>query len=143
MRGATLSVAESCTGGLLAERITRVSGSSRYFMGGALVYSNDVKTDFCGVPPLLLASDGAVSPSVAEALAEGIRERCNTTLGIGITGVAGPSGGTDEKPVGLVYVALADGKQTEVVERRFTGDRRRIRWYATQQALDMLRRKLR
>ena len=143
MRGATLSVAESCTGGLLAERITRVNGSSRYFMGGALVYSNDLKTDLCGVPPLLLAGDGAVSPSVAEALAEGIRERCNTTLGIGITGVAGPSGGTDEKPVGLVYVALADGKQTEVVERKFPGDRRRIRWYATQQALDMLRRKLR
>ena len=90
MRGATLSVAESCTGGLLAERITRISGSSRYFMGGALVYSDALKRDFCGVPPLLLASDGAVSRPVAAALAEGIRQRCKTTLGIGITGVAGP-----------------------------------------------------
>ncbi len=91
----------------------------------------------------MLASDSAVSGTVAEALAEGIRERCNTTLGIGITGVAGPTGGTDEKPVGLVYIALADGRETQVVERKFPGDRRRIRWYATQQALDMLRRKLR
>ncbi len=101
MRGATLSVAESCTGGLLAERITRISGSSRYFMGGALVYSDQLKREFCGVPPLLLASDGAVSRPVAAALAEGIRQRCKTTLGIGITGIAGPGGGTNEKPVGL------------------------------------------
>ncbi len=143
MRGATLSVAESCTGGLLAERITRVSGSSRYFMGGALVYSDQLKREFCGVPPMLLASDGAVSRTVAAALAEGIRQRCKTTLGIGITGVAGPTGGTPEKPVGLVYIALADGKHTEVVERRFPGDRDRIRWFATQLALDLLRRHLR
>jgi nicotinamide-nucleotide amidase len=143
MRGATLSVAESCTGGLLAERITRIGGSSRYFTGGALVYSDQLKREFCGVPPLLLASDGAVSRSVAAALAEGIRQRCKTTLGIGITGIAGPSGGTPEKPVGLVFIALADGKQTEVLERRFPGDRERIRWYSTQLALDMLRRKLR
>lgn len=143
MRGATLAVAESCTGGLLAERITSISGSSRYFLGGALVYSDELKRDFCGVPPLLLASDGAVSRTVAAALAEGIRLRCNSTLGVGITGIAGPTGGTEEKPVGLVYVALADGKQTEVVERRFPGDRERIRWFSTQLALDMLRRKLR
>jgi nicotinamide-nucleotide amidase len=143
MRGATLSVAESCTGGLLAERITRISGASRYFLGGALVYSNAAKRDFCGLPPLLLESDGAVSRPVAAALAEGIRQRCKTTLGVGITGVAGPTGGSEEKPVGLVYVALADGKQTEVVERRFSGDRDRIRWFSTQLALDLLRRKLR
>lgn len=143
MRGATLSVAESCTGGLLAERITRISGSSRYFIGGALVYSDQLKREFCGVPPLLLASDGAVSRSVAAALAEGIRQRCKTSLGIGITGITGPGGGTDEKPVGLVYIALADGKHTEVVERRFPGDRDRVRWFATQLALDLLRRKLR
>jgi len=143
MRGATLSVAESCTGGLLAERITRISGSSRYFMGGALVYSDQLKQDFCGVPPQLLKSDGAVSHSVAAALAEGIRQRCKTTFGIGITGVAGPSGGTSERPVGLVYVALADGKHTEVVDRIFPGGRERIRWFATQLALDLLRRKLR
>jgi nicotinamide-nucleotide amidase len=143
MRGATLAVAESCTGGLLAERITRVSGSSRYFVGGALVYSDPMKREFCGVPPLLLASDGAVSRTVAAVLAEGIRQRCKTSLGVGITGIAGPTGGTPEKPVGLVYIALADGKHTEVVERRFPGDRDRIRWYATQLALDLLRRKLR
>jgi nicotinamide-nucleotide amidase len=143
MRGATLSVAESCTGGMLAERITSISGSSRYFMGGALVYSDALKREFCAVPPLLLASDGAVSRTVAAALAEGIRQRCKTTLGIGITGVAGPTGGTAEKPVGLVYVALADGKSTEVVERRFPGARDRVRWFATQLALDLLRRKLR
>jgi nicotinamide-nucleotide amidase len=143
MRGATLSVAESCTAGLLAERITRISGSSRYFMGGALVYSDQLKRELCGVPPLLLASDGAVSRAVAAALAEGIRQRCKTTLGIGITGIAGPGGGTAEKPVGLVYIALADGKHTEVVERRFPGDRERVRWFASQLALDLLRRKLR
>jgi nicotinamide-nucleotide amidase len=94
------------------------------------------------VPPLLLAEHGAVSGQVATALAEGIRERCKATLGIGITGIAGPGGGTEEKPVGLVYVALADGMKTEVAERKFFGDRDRIRQWATQQALDMVRRKL-
>jgi nicotinamide-nucleotide amidase len=143
MRGATLAVAESCTGGLLAERITSVSGASRYFLGGALVYSDQLKRELCDVPPLLLKSDGAVSRTVAAALAEGIRRRCKSTLGIGITGVAGPTGGSPEKPVGLVFIALADGVQTEVVERRFPGDRERIRWFASQLALDLLRRKLR
>jgi nicotinamide-nucleotide amidase len=112
-------------------------------MGGALVYSDQLKRELCGVPPLLLASDGAVSRAVAAALAEGIRQRCKTTLGIGITGIAGPGGGTAEKPVGLIYIALADGKHTEVVERIFPGDRERVRWFASQLALDLLRRKLR
>ena len=143
MRGATLAVAESCTGGMLGERVTSISGSSRYFKGGALVYSDELKREFCGVPPLLLKSDGAVSRSVAAALAEGIRQRCKATLGVGITGVAGPTGGTEEKPVGLVFIALADGKHTEVVEKRFPGGREQVRWYATQMALEMLRRKLR
>jgi nicotinamide-nucleotide amidase len=142
MRGATLAVAESCTGGLLAERITSIPGSSRYFVGGAVVYDNGLKTSLAGVPPLLLAEHGAVSNQVATALAEGIRERCKATLGIGITGIAGPGGGTEEKPVGLVYTALADGAKTEVAERKFFGDRDRIRQWATQQALDMVRRKL-
>lgn len=143
MRGASLAVAESCTGGLLAERITSVSGSSRYFLGGAIVYSNDMKTALCDVPPLMIAEHGAVSKPVAIALAEGIRKRCRATLGIGITGVAGPTGGTEQKPVGLVYVSLADGsRKTEVVERKFIGDRDRIRYWASQQALDMVRRKL-
>jgi nicotinamide-nucleotide amidase len=142
MRNATLAVAESCTGGLLAERITSVSGSSRYFAGGAVVYSNELKSAFADVPPELIETHGAVSREVAAALAEGIRKRCRTTLGVGITGVAGPNGGSPEKPVGLVYHALADGGETEVVERKFPGDRTRIRWFATQQALDIIRRKL-
>jgi nicotinamide-nucleotide amidase len=142
MRDATISVAESCTGGLLAQRITSVSGSSRYFLGGAVVYSNDLKTLFANVPPLLIAEHGAVSKQVATAMAEGIRKRCRSALGVGITGVAGPTGGTEEKPVGLVYIALADNLKTEVNERRFPGDRERIRHWATQQALDMIRRRL-
>jgi len=141
MRDATISVAESCTGGYLAQRITSISGSSRYFVGGAVVYSNDLKSQFCNVPPLLIAEHGAVSKQVATAMAEGIRKRCRSTLGVGITGVAGPTGGTDEKPVGLVYIALADNLKTEVSERRFPGDRERIRHWATQQALDMIRRR--
>jgi nicotinamide-nucleotide amidase len=142
MRGATLAAAESCTGGLLAERVTSVSGSSRYFVGGAVVYSNELKTEFADVPPEIVADHGAVSKPVAIALAEGIRKRCKATFGIGITGVAGPTGGSDEKPVGLVFHALASESGTDVVERNFFGDRKRIRWYATQQALDMVRRKL-
>jgi nicotinamide-nucleotide amidase len=142
MRRATLAVAESCTGGLLAERITSVPGSSRYFLGGAVVYDNSLKTKLAGVPPLLIAEHGAVSRQVAVALAEGIRERCKATLGAGITGVAGPDGGTEQKPVGLVFVAVADGAKTEVLERKFPGDRERIRHWATQLALDMMRRKL-
>jgi nicotinamide-nucleotide amidase len=142
MRGATLAVAESCTGGLLAERITSVSGSSRYFLGGAVVYSNKLKTDLAGVPANLIEKHGAASGEVAAALAEGIRKRCEATLGIGITGVAGPDGGTAEKPVGLVFHALASESGTEVIERKFAGDRKRIRWFASQLGLDMVRREL-
>src|SRR6185369_296647 len=143
MRGQTLATAESCTGGLLAERLTSVSGSSRYYLGGAVVYNNDLKKAFADVPPLMIAEHGAVSKEVAIALAEGIRKKCKSSLGIGITGVAGPTGGTEAKPVGLVYIALADGtNKTEVVERKFLGDRDRIRHWASQQALDMVRRKL-
>lgn len=142
MRNATLAVAESCTGGLLAERITSIGGSSRYFVGGAVVYSNDLKTSLAAVPEDLINHRGAVSREVAAALAEGIRARCRSTFGIGITGVAGPSGGTPEKPVGLVFHALASEQGTEVIERKFPGDRKRIRWFASQLALDMVRRKL-
>jgi len=142
MRGASLAVAESCTGGLLAERITTIPGSSRYFLGGAIVYSNELKTAFADVAPALIEQHGAVSREVAGALAEGIRRRCKATWGIGITGVAGPTGGTPDKPVGLVYIALNNGEQTDVLERRFPGDRDRVRWWSTQQALDMLRTKL-
>lgn len=142
MRSATLAVAESCTGGLVSERLTSVGGSSRYFVGGAIVYSNELKVQLAGVPEELIAQHGAVSREVATALAEGIRDICGASLGLAVTGVAGPGGGTTEKPVGLVFHALASAGNTEVVERSFPGDRARIRWYASQQALDMLRRKM-
>jgi nicotinamide-nucleotide amidase len=143
LRQATLSVAESCTGGMIAERITQVPGSSRSFLGGAIVYSNALKIAFANVPPDTLASHGAVSPEVAEALAKGIRQRTGSTLGLGVTGIAGPSGGTEAKPVGLVYIALSDAQKTEVVEKNFRGDRDRVRQWATQHALDLIRRRLR
>lgn len=142
MRNATLAVAESCTGGLLGERITSVAGSSRYFAGGAIVYSNSAKTELAGVPADMIERHGAVSREVAAALAEAIRYRCESTLGIGITGVAGPGGGTPEKPVGLVFHALASANGTDVIERNFPGDRTRIRWFASTLALDMVRKKL-
>lgn len=142
MRGATIAVAESCTGGMIAEHLTSISGSSRYFLGGAVVYSNELKTALAEVPALLIAQHGAVSQPVAAALAEGIRRRTNSTLGVGVTGVAGPTGGTEEKPVGLVFHAVADGVHTEVVERKFIGDRERVRRWAMRQALDLVRRKL-
>jgi len=142
MRGMTLATAESCTGGLLAERITSISGSSRYFLGGAVVYSNELKMQFAGVPKALLDKYGAVSREVAQALAEGIRKRCLSSFGVGITGVAGPTGGTEQKPVGLVYIAVAGEEGTQVVERNFPGDRARIRQFSTMQALEMIRRAL-
>ena len=142
LRTATLAVAESCTGGMIAQRITSVPGSSRSFLGGAIVYADPLKTAFAGVSPELIATKGAVSAEVAEALANGIRMRTGATLGLGITGIAGPTGGTDTKPVGLVYIALADPTRTEVMDRTFRGDRQRVREWATQQALDMIRKRL-
>ena len=142
MRNASLAVAESCTGGLLSERITSVSGSSRYFRGGAVVYSNKLKTELAGVPEEMIHRHGAVSREVAAALAEGIRYRCESTLGVGITGVAGPTGGTADKPVGLVFHAIASDSGTDVVQRNFPGDRKRIRRFASTMALDMLRKQL-
>jgi nicotinamide-nucleotide amidase len=142
MRGSTVAVAESCTGGLLGQRLSSVSGSSRYFLGGAIVYSDDLKRSLADVPPLLIKEHGAVSREVAIALAEGIRKKCKSTFGVAVTGIAGPTGGTPEKPVGLVYHAIADGKKTEVVKRNFPSERERVRWWASQQALDMIRRKL-
>ncbi|MBV9342283.1 MAG: competence/damage-inducible protein A [Acidobacteria bacterium] len=142
MRNATIAVAESCTGGLVAERLTSITGSSRSFIGGAVVYSDALKTHLADVPADVIDVYGAVSEPVARALAEGIRKRCGCTLGLGITGVAGPTGGTAEKPVGLVFHALAGEHGTQVVKRNFAGDRARVRWFASQQALDMVRRKL-
>ncbi len=142
LRQATLAVAESCTGGMLAERITSVPGSSRSFLGGAIVYSDALKSAFAGVPADLIAEHGAVSAEVAKSLASGIRLRTGATIGVGITGVAGPSGGSESKPVGLVYIAVSDAQRTESMERTFRGDRQRVREWTTQQALDLVRRRL-
>jgi nicotinamide-nucleotide amidase len=143
LRQSTLAVAESCTGGMIAQRITSVPGSSRSFLGGAIVYSNQLKTAFAGVPAELIAEYGAVSAEVALALAFGIRRQTGATLGLGVTGIAGPSGGTEDKPVGLVHIALSDTQKTDSIERTFRGDRERIRQWTTQQALDLIRRRLR
>lgn len=143
MRQRTLAVAESCTGGLLAERITRISGSSTYFLGGAVCYTNEMKTRWAGVPAELIEAHGAVSQPVAQALAEGVRARAGASIGLGITGIAGPTGGTPEKPVGLVFIGIADERGTQVREFRFPGDRNRVRFWATQMALEMVRRRIR
>jgi nicotinamide-nucleotide amidase len=142
-RGESVATGESCTGGLVAERLTRVPGSSAYFRGGAVAYSNEAKTAVLGVPQDLLAREGAVSEATAGALARGAIERFTARWGIGITGVAGPGGGSEEKPVGLVHMAVA-GADGSLVHRRavFPGDRERVRWQTSQWALDMLRRRL-
>jgi nicotinamide-nucleotide amidase len=107
-----------------------------------VVYADALKTAFADVPAEMIAAHGAVSPEVAEALARGIRKRTGATLGLGITGIAGPTGGTETKPVGLVYIALSDPQKTEVVDRIFKGDRTRVREWASQMALDLVRRRL-
>ncbi|MGE0132630.1 MAG: competence/damage-inducible protein A [Blastocatellales bacterium] len=142
LRGYTLATAESCTGGLLAGRITDVPGSSEYFLEGVVSYSNEAKTDLLGVPKKLIKEHGAVSQQVAEAMAAGIRKRAGSTFGIGITGVAGPGGGSEEKPVGLVYIALADDTQSIARKFIFPGDRQFIRTLSVNAALDMLRRRI-
>jgi nicotinamide-nucleotide amidase len=137
---ATIAAAESCTGGMVAERLTNIPGSSTYFVGGVVCYSNDLKANLVGVPAELIEAKGAVSPEVARSLADGIRRRTGATLGIGITGIAGPGGGTPEKPVGLVFIGIADERGPREKEFRFFGDRERVRQQATQSALDMVRR---
>jgi len=140
--GGTMATAESCTGGLLAQRITSVPGSSAYFLGGMVCYSNTIKKEWVGVAEKVLKDHGAVSAAVASALAEGVRRLAGSTFGVGITGIAGPDGGSAEKPVGLVYLAVAEAHGTQVLEKRYLGDRDTIRWQASQTALDMLRRAL-
>jgi nicotinamide-nucleotide amidase len=137
---ATIAVAESCTGGMLAERLTNVPGSSSYFLGGVVCYGNEMKTSLVGVPKEMIEAKGAVSPEVALALAEGIRKRSGASVGVGTTGIAGPGGGTAEKPVGLVHIGLADERGASEKAFRFPGDRDRVRRFATQTALDMVRR---
>jgi nicotinamide-nucleotide amidase len=142
MRGYTLATAESCTGGLLAGRITDVPGSSEYFLEGVVSYSNEAKIDLLGVPKKLIATHGAVSEQVAGAMAAGIRKRAGSTFGVSVTGVAGPGGGSPEKPVGLVYIALADDSQNTTRKFIFPGDRQFIRTLSVNAALDMLRRRI-
>ncbi len=138
--GATIAVAESCTGGMLGERLTRQPGSSAYFLGGVISYGNELKSDWLGVSRALIEKDGAVSAEVAQAMAEGVRRRSGATLGLAVTGIAGPTGGTEEKPVGTVHIALADAEGVQQKMFRFPGDRGRIRGQATVAALDMVRR---
>jgi nicotinamide-nucleotide amidase len=152
LRHMTLAAAESCTGGLLAQRLTAVPGSSRYFLGGAVVYADRLKTTFADVPEETVRTHGPVSEPVARALAEGIRKRTDAAVGVSITGIAGPGPGAPgpdaEKPIGLVYVAISfaavTGRvaETKVVEVNIPGDRERIRWWASQHALELLRRSL-
>jgi nicotinamide-nucleotide amidase len=140
--GYTLAVAESCTGGLIAQRLTDVPGSSKYFIEGVVAYSNEAKMRTLGVKRALLLKHGAVSAEVAEAMANGVRKRARTDFAVSVTGIAGPGGGTEEKPVGLVYIALADDVQTKSRKLQIPGDRQLIRWRASQAALDLLRRRL-
>ena len=140
-RNVRIAVAESCTGGLLGARITAIPGASDVFLGGVLAYDNSVKTEILGVDASVLASHGAVSEPVALAMAQGVRARLSSDFGISITGVAGPGGGTPEKPVGTVWIAI-DGATTRAVGLRLIGDRAEIRQRAAQAALDMLRRQL-
>ena len=140
--GYTLAVAESCTGGLLAQRITEVPGSSKYFIEGVVTYSNESKTRLLGVEPILLLEHGAVSGPVAEAMSEGMRNRAATDFALSITGIAGPDGGTEDKPVGTVFIAISSEAGTEHRRLKVPGDRNLIRWRATQAAMDLLRRRL-
>lgn len=141
-RRRTIAVAESCTGGLLSHRLTNISGSSDYFVEGVVSYSNSAKTDELQIPADHLRKFGAVSPQVAKGMATAIRAKARTSYGLGITGIAGPTGGTQEKPVGLVYVALAWENDVELAKNQFLGNREQVKFQAAQKALDMLRRAL-
>lgn len=140
--GKTLSLAESCTGGLVGERITEVSGSSEYFIEGVIAYANDAKIRTLSVPKELIENHGAVSAPVAEAMAKGMRERTKTDYAVSVTGIAGPTGGTEEKPVGTVFIGYADETQTKSFKILLPGDRYLVRWRASQAALDYLRRQI-
>jgi nicotinamide-nucleotide amidase len=138
----TVATAESCTGGLLAGRLTNVSGSSAVFTTGLVTYSNEAKAQLLQIPRALISSVGAVSSEVAQAMAERVRELAGTDYGIGITGIAGPGGGTPEKPVGLVYIGIADKNGVRATKNLYTGIRADVRHRSTQTALDMLRQAL-
>jgi len=141
-RGETLSVAESCTGGLIGMRLTEVAGSSKYFIEGSVTYANHAKTRALGVTEQTLIDHGAVSSQTSEAMAAGIRERSGTDHAVSVTGIAGPDGGTEEKPVGTVFIGYAGPKGVRSIEFVFPGDRELVRWRASQAALDYLRRQI-
>ncbi len=141
-RGETLSVAESCTGGLISQRLTDISGSSTYFIEGVVAYANEAKTAALGVAPDIIEQHGAVSAETAEAMAKGLRERAKTDYAISITGIAGPTGGTPEKPVGTVFIGYSDADLTKSFKIVLPGDRYLIRWRSSQAALDYLRRQI-
>ena len=141
-RGLRIGVAESCTGGLIASRLTDIPGSSRYVDQAVVVYSNEAKTELLGVPPDLLREHGAVSEPVALAMAEGIKRKARAGVGVGVTGIAGPTGGTPEKPVGMVVVSAVTDEERRVRTFRFFGEREQVKFQASQAALDMVRRML-
>jgi nicotinamide-nucleotide amidase len=141
-RGLTLSVAESCTSGLLGHRLTDIAGSSAYFERGVLVYSNQAKQDLLGVPEEILRVHGAVSAPCAEAMVRGICARSGSPVGLAITGIAGPDGGTPTKPVGTVFIGVGVSGDVEARRFQFAGDRSSVKWQSTQMALDLLRRRL-
>jgi nicotinamide-nucleotide amidase len=141
-RGFRIAVAESCTGGLISSRLTDVPGSSRYVDQGIVSYSNEAKTSLLNVPEALIENEGAVSSSVALAMAQGIRIRAGVHVGVGVTGIAGPDGGSDEKPVGTVAFAVVLPDRSETRMAQFVGERVLVKSQASQAALDMVRRLL-
>jgi len=141
-KGWTLSIAESCTGGLICDRITDVSGSSDYFMGGMVTYSNESKAKHLGIPLRYIRKHGAVSPQVARRMARGVRKAFGTTFGLSTTGVAGPTGGTRRSPVGRVFVGLAAGRKVWVKKLDLKGSRREIKRKATEKGLQFFYEKL-
>jgi nicotinamide-nucleotide amidase len=141
-RGLRLALAESCTGGLLAARLSEVPGASRFLERGYVTYSDAAKRELLGVEPATLAREGAVSEAVARAMAEGARRAAGVDVGVGITGIAGPTGGSADKPVGLVFLAVDGAAGSRVRRAHFPGERERVRFQATQAALEMLRRGL-
>jgi nicotinamide-nucleotide amidase len=141
-KGWTLSIAESCTGGLVCDRITNVSGSSDYFMGGMVTYSNESKTEHLGIPSAIIKRYGAVSPQVARGMAQGVRKALHTTFGLSTTGVAGPTGGTKRSPIGRVFIGISEGKKFWVKRKDFRGSRREIKKKATEEVLRFFYEKL-
>jgi nicotinamide-nucleotide amidase len=141
-RNLTISVAESCTGGLIGHRLTNVPGSSKYFRGGMLVYSNQSKVDLLNVSPATLEAFGAVSDSAVQEMAQGVKEHMKTDLGMAVTGIAGPDGGTKEKPVGTVHIGLATGNDIFSGKYYFWGNRQQVKLNTSMMAMDWVRRYL-